>query len=278
MAVHRVAAKGFGRAALAYERARPGYPKTALDFVAREFDLGRGKLVVDVGAGTGKLTRSLLGYGAEVVAVEPVASMRRVFRRVLPRVRLLPGTAEKLPFPDRSVDLIVAGQAFHWFEARKALQEFARVLRPGGGIALLWNYRGTSAMWVVSVWKEVGKYPAKVPGYRKEHHSLTFRKSGRFTRLRHRVFRGLRVRQTPEQVLDRIASISWIAALPRDERQRILRRAEEVLRTHPGTRGRSQLRTPYETDVYWCRVRRRPLPKRGRASGRVSRASSSKRT
>src|SRR5262249_54140245 len=119
-----------------YERARPLYAVDALEWLRARLPLRR---VVDVGAGTGKLSRQLAAVGADVVAVEPDPDMRAVFARVLPGIELLAGSAEELPLADASVDVATAAQAFHWFDLERALPELHRVIRPGGGIAVVWN-------------------------------------------------------------------------------------------------------------------------------------------
>lgn len=126
----------FNSVAEVYERSRPQYSPDAVAWVARQLPFGR---VLDLGAGTGKLTRQLLPFAASVVAVEPGAEMQAVFRRVLPDVELLEGAAEAIPLADESVDAVTVAQAFHWFDLDAALAEMHRVLRPGGGFALLWN-------------------------------------------------------------------------------------------------------------------------------------------
>ncbi len=141
MSIHDEARRGFGRGADAYERGRPGYPPKAIRWLERRLELGPGRTVVDVGAGTGKLTRELVASGADVLAVEPVPAMRAVLERAVPEARALEGTAESLPVGDGSVDAIVVAQAFHWFDGPAALAEFHRVLRPDGRIALIWNRR-----------------------------------------------------------------------------------------------------------------------------------------
>jgi SAM-dependent methyltransferase len=122
-----------------YERARPSYPAEAVAWMARRTGLGRGKTVVDVGAGTGKLTRLLPATGARVVAVEPIPEMRALIPPT--SLEVLDGTAEALPLPDASADVVTVAQAFHWFDHERALPEFHRVLRPGGFLALFWNSR-----------------------------------------------------------------------------------------------------------------------------------------
>src|SRR5712691_235676 len=128
-----------------YERARPGYPQEAIDWVARKIGLGRASTVLDLGAGTGKLTRQLLETGARVVAVEPGDAMRAELVRAVPGVQALRGSAEDIPLPDDSVDAVTVGQAFHWFRHDEALPEIHRVLRAGGAIALIWNSRDQEA-------------------------------------------------------------------------------------------------------------------------------------
>jgi len=115
-----------------YERARPGYPQEAIDWVAGKLGLGSSSTVLDLGAGTGKLTRALIETGARVIAVEPGAAMRAELELALPDVEALRGAAEDIPLPDQSVDCVAVGQAFHWFRHDEAMPELHRVLRPGG--------------------------------------------------------------------------------------------------------------------------------------------------
>jgi ubiquinone/menaquinone biosynthesis C-methylase UbiE len=126
----------FGSVAEQYERARPPYADEAVAWLAERLPAGR---VLDLAAGTGKLTRQLVALGGEVVAVEPDPAMRATLARVVPGVEPLAGTAEDIPLADGSVDAVFVGQAFHWFRRDEALAEMHRVIRPGGGFALLWN-------------------------------------------------------------------------------------------------------------------------------------------
>jgi SAM-dependent methyltransferase len=135
--VDPVAAAGFAAAADVYERARPSYPQEAVDWLVAQTGLGAGRTVVDLGAGTGKLTRLLVPTGARVVAVEPIAEMRAHIEGA----EVIDGTAEAMPFPDGSVDVVAVAQAFHWFDHDRALPEIHRVLREGGSLALVWNMR-----------------------------------------------------------------------------------------------------------------------------------------
>ena len=139
MTVDPVAAEGFTVGADAYERGRPSYPPEAITLLTAELELGPGRRVLDLGAGTGKMTALLAATGADVVAIEPVAAMRERLVARLPGVEALEGTAEAIPLPRGSVDAVVVAQSFHWFEAPVALAEIARVLRPHGGLALVWG-------------------------------------------------------------------------------------------------------------------------------------------
>src|SRR5437763_3088354 len=140
MSLHPGAA-GFARAADVYERARPEYPAAAIVWLADRLGLRPGRVVVDVAAGTGKLTRLLVPAGARVVAVEPQAEMLALLRGAVPEAKALEGTAEELPLPDEAADAVTVASAFHWFDRERALRELARVLRPAGALALVFNTR-----------------------------------------------------------------------------------------------------------------------------------------
>ena len=132
-------ALSFGRIAAEYDAVRPDYAPEAVERVQEALGLGPQARVVDLAAGSGTLTRALARTFADVVAIEPDDDMRAVLARRLPEVELLVGTAEQIPLPDASVDAMFVADAFHWFDGAKAVAEFDRVLRPGGGVALLWN-------------------------------------------------------------------------------------------------------------------------------------------
>ncbi len=257
------AAHGFARAADLYERARPGYPDAALEQLAAEFALDASKNVLDLGAGTGKLTRQLLATGARVIAVEPLAEMREQLAAAVPSVEPLEGTAEAIPLPDRSVDLVTAASAFHWFDGERAVAEIHRVLRPGGGLALLWNARDASVEWVrdVSAVLERAVRAQFAPGEYETARRLgsgAWREAFAATTL----FTALEEREHPhEHELDledhvaRFLSVSYIALLPEAERARVAAEIEALLRGHPQTRGRGRFAMPYRTQVYVSRRR-----------------------
>lgn len=140
--------RSFGAEAAAYAEHRPDYPVDALEWGLPEGGRGR---ILDLAAGTGKLTENLLSLGdVTVIAVEPDDEMRAELSKRLPTVEAHAGTAERIPLPDNSADAVFAGQAFHWFDTRSALTEIARILRPGGTVAALWNHDDESVPWVAA--------------------------------------------------------------------------------------------------------------------------------
>jgi SAM-dependent methyltransferase len=134
-------ARGFELVADVYERARPSYPPDTVAWLADRLDLRAGRTVLDLGAGTGKLTRLLLETGARVLALEPGEEMRAQLTARVPAAEPVAAGAEAIPLPDVSVDAATAAAAFHWFRLDEALPEIHRVLRPGGGLGLVWNER-----------------------------------------------------------------------------------------------------------------------------------------
>ncbi|MDQ1379579.1 MAG: hypothetical protein QOJ71_298, partial [Actinomycetota bacterium] len=149
--VHNVAAAGFNDPG-DYEAARPSYPPDAVAWFVEHLRIAPGHRVADLAAGTGKLTRLLAPTGADLFAVEPVPGMRETFRRLLPTVPLVAGTAEAIPFAAATFDVITVAQAWHWFDHERATAEMARVLTRGGRLGLVWNARDRSEPWVDEVW------------------------------------------------------------------------------------------------------------------------------
>ncbi|HTX26282.1 MAG TPA: class I SAM-dependent methyltransferase [Streptosporangiaceae bacterium] len=141
----------FGAAASAYAEHRPAYAEAAVRWALEPVWARRPLRVIDLGAGTGKLTATLVRIGADVTAVEPDPKMLAELRRDLPAARSLPGSAEDIPLPDGSADAVLAGQAMHWFDLDRALPEIARVLCPGGVMAGLWNVDDDRAGWVADL-------------------------------------------------------------------------------------------------------------------------------
>jgi SAM-dependent methyltransferase len=249
--VHESAARGFARAADEYERGRPTYPPAAIAFLARVLDLAPDRSVLDLAAGTGKLTRALAPTGARLVAVEPVAAMRDKLAEALPEARVLAGTAERIPLADGSVDAVAVAQAFHWFDGDAALVEIHRVLRPGGRLGLVWNARDEAVPWVARLTEIMEPHRGDTPGYRTGSWPPAFERTTLFTRLEHTHFR-LENELTPDGVAARVASVSFVAALPDAAREDVLGRVRELLAEDPEIRGRATVVLPYRTDVYWC--------------------------
>jgi SAM-dependent methyltransferase len=252
MAVHDVAQRGFDAGAGAYDRARPSYPPDAVAWLIDILRIGLGARVCDLAAGTGKLTRLLAPAGADLFAVEPVEGMSAVLREALPHVPVVSGTAEALPLRDASVDAVTVAQAFHWFDGDKAFAELARVVRSAGRVGIIWNARDRTVDWVDKVWGIVDREERNAPWRDHEHwrDSALGDRHG-FDELHEATFRHAQV-ITPEGVVERIASVSHIAALPEPRHGEVLDEVRELLATHPQTAGKQDLAIPYRVDAYWC--------------------------
>ncbi len=250
MAVHH-AALGFDTSAAAYERARPTYPPAAVADLVEILGLTPGRTVVDVAAGTGKLSRLLLPSGASVIAVEPAPGMRAQLTAAVPGVEVRDGVAEDIPVPDAAADGVVVGQAFHWFDGRRALPEIHRVLRPGGALTMLWNVRDRTVEWVQRLAEITEPFARRsdVPRYRTSAWREAFEASDLFGPLERRQY-PFEHEVDARTMVERIASISWISTLPDSEREDVLRRVEALFVDMP-----ERFPVPYHTDLWWCRAR-----------------------
>ena len=246
-AVHAAARQGFAKEAQAYARGRPDYPAALSVWLAEILGLGPGREAADVGAGTGKFTKLLAATGAGIVAVEPVDAMRaEIEAQRLPGVRAVAGAAQSIPLPDGALDAVVCAQAFHWFASREALDEFHRVLRPGGRLGLVWNVRDESVDWVAALTAIITPFEGDAPRFHKGDWRRPFPHPGFGelveTRLPHE-----HVGPPQRVIVDRFMSVSFIAALPDAQRAQVHAQMEELIATHPALRGRETVRFPYTT-------------------------------
>jgi SAM-dependent methyltransferase len=237
-------ARSFARVAGEYERGRPGYPPEAIAWL-----LGARPLeVLDLGAGTGKLTRALLDAGHRVTAVEPLDEMLAILSSEVPAARALPGSAEQLPLADASVDAVAVGSAFHWFDERAALAEIARVLRPAGVLGLLGNRFDVASPWVARVREILGPPAIERPG----HWPSVVDLSERFAEIEDREF-------PHQQRIDRAglrdlaSSRSSLALMDDDRRATVLAGLDRLWEQEPELIGRSDVLLPWRTRVRRCR-------------------------
>jgi ubiquinone/menaquinone biosynthesis C-methylase UbiE len=252
-------ATAFAGAAGAYERGRPGYPPKAIDALVRELGLERRSVVVDLAAGTGKLTAELTRRFDRVIAIEPLAEMRERLARAAPAAEALEGSAERMPVPDSSASAVFVAQAFHWFDGRRALDEIARVLRRGGGLALLWNttpWEVRHSAWFARINDVLERGRADLSVMRR-HGSGRWRDAfdaeQRFSSLSAATFDNT-LRVAPGDFLADIASRSYVARLDPAARQAILANVEELLARDDAPVEAGRVLVPMRTDVVWTRL------------------------
>jgi SAM-dependent methyltransferase len=244
-------ALSYNRAADAYERGRPEYPPDAVAYALKTLSVTASSTVLDLAAGTGKFTRALVSSGARILAVEPVPGMRAKLASQVPGATVLDGTAEGIPLPDGTLDAVTVAQAFHWFRGPEALAEIRRVLNPGGGLALVWNVRDETVDWVYRLTELMDPHGGGAPRYRTGIWRQAFQGPNGFSPLQVRRFPWVH-EGTPDQVVDRAGSTSFVAGLSEVERKRVLDGVRQMLREHPLTRERTFIGFPYITEVYTC--------------------------
>lgn len=232
-------AHSFGAAADAYEHGRPGYPASVAEWLAPD----RVARAVDVGAGTGKFTATLLPRAASVTAVEPDAAMRERLSAVVPGVEALEGTGEAIPLPDDGADLVTFAQSWHWVDPVAGAAEVARVLRPGGVLGLIWNVRDESEPWSERLGDIIRRPESRVTEYDRPIVGAPFHDG------EYRAFTWVH-EQSRSDFLDMVASRSYVIVLPAAERDALLRDVADLLDTDPTTAGRATIAVPYVTHVH----------------------------
>jgi ubiquinone/menaquinone biosynthesis C-methylase UbiE len=243
-------ASSFGDAADDYERGRPGWPEEAVGHLVAQLGLEPKASVLDLGAGTGKLTRMLAERFSRAVAVEPLDSLRRRLEALAARAEVLAGTAERIPLPGGSIDAVFAGEAFHWFDGERALAEIARVLRGPGGLGLLWNVKqGAEPPLPAEVPELLERLRLEAKPPRTRYGSYEWKRA-----FAHSSFAELQERSFPNEVeldgeglIANAASQSYVAVLPEERRAAVLAELRSRIEDRV-------YRVVFRTDVYWTRL------------------------
>ncbi len=243
---HPSAAKGYSRASGTYERGRPGYPAVLVGWLRNDLGLRSGQVVLDLGAGTGKFTGHLTATGADVIAVEPVAEMLAELSRRHSTVRALEGRADSIPLEDESVDCVVCAQAFHWFASDATLAEIRRVLRPGGRLSLIWNVRDEDVAWVARLTKIMAPYEEGTPRFHTGAWRKVFPAEG-FSALEEVSFPHTHDGLFEQVVVDRVLSVSFIAALPEATQAKVAAEIRRMASEEPLLATPEAVSFPYST-------------------------------
>jgi SAM-dependent methyltransferase len=251
--IHPTAARGYARGAETYSRGRPDFPPQALDWLQADLGMRVGKTAVEIGAGTGKFTRLLCATGASVVALDPVSEMLERLVTGSPEVAALRGQAQSLPLACGIADAVLCAQSFHWFATREALAEMRRVLRPGGVLGLIWNVRDQSVDWVARLTEIMAPFEGDAPRYDHGEWRGVFPAPG-FGTLHEKSFAHSHVGPPEQVIVDRVASVSFIAALDAPARERVLDQARVLIAATPALGGQEIVAVPYITRAYWCRA------------------------
>ncbi|MGO4716938.1 class I SAM-dependent methyltransferase [Bradyrhizobium sp. 2TAF24] len=247
--IHHAAKEGFAAKADHYVRGRPDYPTAIAPWLTERLGLRGGTTVLDLGAGTGKFTAYLAKTGARVIAIEPVAEMRRKLTQALPDVDARAGTAEAIPLPDASVDAVTCAQAFHWFATPAALDEIRRVLKPGGRLGLIWNVRDESVPWIAALTRIINQHEGDAPRYASGAWRRVFPHAG-FGPMHEDIFRHGHTGTPEDVVINRVRSTSFIAALPAEEEAKVVAQLRALIAAEPSLAGKDEVTVPYSTSAF----------------------------
>jgi SAM-dependent methyltransferase len=247
--LHPSAATGFAQGAGDYVRGRPDYPPDIIGWLRDSLGLQAGMSAADLGAGTGKFLPALLATGADIIAIEPVASMLAQLSAQYPQVRILNAAAQAIPLADATLDAVVCATAFHWFATREALGEIHRVLKPGGRLGLVWNVRDERVDWVARLTALVDGYQGDAPRQASQTWRTVFPFPG-FTPLRSAEFAYRHEGPAEQVIVSRVLSTSFIAALPPQQRARVADEVRALIAAEPTLAGRDTVALPYRTMAY----------------------------
>lgn len=241
------------RQAAAYVKGRPDYPVEIEGWLRSELKLGKGKIAVDLGSGTGKFLPRLKATGANVIAIEPLIQMRSHLVALHPGVDVREGRAQAIPLADSSVDAVICAQCFHLFATTEALEEIRRVLKPGGAFGLVWNIRDTREPWVASIVEIMAPYDqGSTPFYESGEWKASFPARG-FSELKESRFANPQTGSPANIILDRVLSTHSIAKLPQVERDRIIARTWDLIAASPKLAGKETVTFPNHCYAYSCR-------------------------
>ncbi|HXP95602.1 MAG TPA: class I SAM-dependent methyltransferase [Telmatospirillum sp.] len=250
--VHHGAADGFTAGAATYAQGRPDYPLDVDHWLRNDLALGPGKTVLDLGAGTGKFIPRLRTTGAAVIAVDPVRAMLDQLTGLNPDIEAKEGSANAIPLADNAVDAVVCAQAFHWFANRDALAEIRRVLKPSGALGLIWNVRDERVGWVAALSDLMGPFEGDTPRYHTGEWRRLFPADG-FSPLLERHFPHGHTGAAERVIVDRILSVSFIAALPPADQAALVTKIRTLIATSPDLAGQDIVTFPYVTAAFHCR-------------------------
>jgi SAM-dependent methyltransferase len=236
-------ANSFGQAATLYDRARPNYPVDAIEWALAAAD-PPARQVADLGAGTGIMTRQLIGLGYDVLAIEPDDLMRQRLAATTPGATALAGSAEAMPLPDASLDAAIAAQSYHWFEHDTAHAEIGRAVRPGGVFAAIWNVRDESAPWVAELTAIVNGVPGKAANNHEASHFGPLFAAPELGLFEHSVT------HTADTLVNLLRSRSYYLTATEEQQQDLEVRVRALAAHHPDLAGRSEFPLRYVTRVY----------------------------